>query len=458
MRGLARPRTLTGFSIALTVSLLLLSVVAAYRWGILVMLLPLPILALPLLGRRVFSNPVLVLSLFLAVVVNLDFFRFGNILSADILASSFFLYALIVRIGIQRRPLLENQVEKVYLYYLLAVLPSVILSLNLAASFKNWSRDLEYFILLHFVAGLRLTQEHRKTLTGAILLASVVPCLLALVGMWQGIPDFYGMDTPVGGGERVARVTSTLGHASMFALFLCTTGILNLAMILEKRWFRRRWLVPLFVLQVVLLYFTYSRSQWIQFVVSFCILLWMLGYRRVMLAGIPAGLVTLALAVPTFLARWETVFSVDRNNSMIWRLGLWVKALALYPRHPVFGTGPDTFADYVNFLGLGAHNTWLKLLIETGAIGLVTYVILMVAVVKAFRKRLRSDPSRQDPLLVPTYAILIGYLVASMVSDAFEVPPVTIYLWALIAMVLGWKGEGEEATPVPSPGGRKHGA
>lgn len=439
--------------------LLLFAGLAAYTVFGFMILLPVPLLIGWFLGFRVFTNPVLVLCLFLTVAVNLDYFHLGGALNADILMSSFLLYAMMLRTGLSRRPLFENRVERIYLIYLVAIIPSVMLSMEVGNSFKNWFRDVEFLILLHFVTGLGLHTRERRAITGAIILSSIIPLACGVAGMMFNIPDFYGSEAPTGlegSGELVARVSSTLAHPGMFSQYICTVGVLTLGMIVDGRWFRRRYLVPLFLVQVVLLYFGYTRAMWLEFLIECVIIFWLLGYRRVVLAGIPVGLVGLAVLVPSFIARWQTVFTADSNNSMIWRLGLWLKALSLYPNHPIFGSGPDTFIDYVDFLGFGAHNTWLKLLVETGIVGLVGYVAVLVAVYKLVRRKLRVVGPRLDPLVVPTFAILIGHLVTSMVSDTFEIPPANIYLWTLLAMVFAWTGhdpepDGAEA-PVPASG------
>jgi O-antigen ligase len=408
------------------------------------------------LVHQLFLNPVLVFSCFLVVAVNLDFFRFGDILSADIVASSVLMYLLVVRLALQGHRFFKTSLERIYLVYLLGTLPSVLLSISPLLSLKNWFRDIEYLLLIIFIFALRPNDGQRKTIVGAILLASVIPCLLGIMGIVFGIDRFYGNTAPLDTGEVVLRVQSTLTHPATFAQFLFTMSILTLGLILGKQWFRRAYLVPLFLVQIFLLYLGYSRVMWGEFLIGVCMLLWMFRYRKFLFVGLPAAILSLAFFIPTFLSRWSTAVGADQQNSLFIRLAIWLKALSLFPKRPLFGSGPDTFADYVGFKNYGAHNTWINMLVETGVIGLVLYIAVIVAAWKALRTKLRTGGKRPDALVASVYAIFIPYLVASWFTAAFEVPQVNVYFWTMLALALldpvrGQEDSGEVAA-VTRPG------
>lgn len=414
--------------------LLALGIVAQHRYGTMFLAVPTVILILLAIAQRLFASPITILAGFLAVAVNLDFFRFGNILTGDIILSTFLMYAVLVRLGMQKEPRLKTRVEKAYLIYLLAIIPSVLLSLDPAMSFKNYFRDVEYFLLLAFVIGLSPTQSERRMLVGTIIFASVIPIVLGFAGIILNIPAFYGDVAPLGTGEVVQRVSSTSSHPATFSQFMCMEATLTLAFIIQGRWFSRKLLVPLFLAQSYMLYLGYTRTTWGEFIICVCALAWLMGYRKQLISLVPASLLGLILFVPTFLTRWATATKADENNSLFVRFALWLKALSLYPQRPIFGSGPDTFIGYVSLGDYGAHNTWLKSLIETGALGLLTYVALIFVAWRSVTAKIRTAP-RTDVLPVATLAVFIGFLVASWLGDVFEVPPVTVYLWVLIALV-----------------------
>jgi putative inorganic carbon (HCO3(-)) transporter len=417
--------------------LLAITALGLRRFGIWFLVAPPSALAGILLGHQLFRNPILVLCLFLVVAVNLDFFRFGDILSADILTSSFLMYLLMVRLGLQRQKLFTTPLERIYAVYLLATIISVLLSINPVLSIKNWFRDFEYLLLITFIFALEPTEGQKRTIVGAVLLASIIPCVVGLAGIIFGIDRFYGNIAPLETGQMVLRVQSTLTHPATFAQFLFTMSILTLAMILDGRWFRKAYLVPLFLVQIYLLYLGYSRVMWGEFLIGLCILLWLFRHRRFLFLGLPASILTLVFLVPTFLSRWSTAVEQSKENSLLIRLAIWLKALSLVPKRPIFGSGPDTFVDYVGFRQYGAHNTWVNMLVETGVVGLVLYVAVIVAVWRALLVRVRTaSGQRPDVLVAAVYAIFVPYFIASWFTAAFEVPQVNVYFWTLLPLAL----------------------
>lgn len=94
--------------------------------------------------------------------------------------------------------------------------------------------------------------------------------------------------------------------------------------------------------------------------------------------------------------------------------------------HKIIGVGPDCFADYIydvpklaermgdafaNLRLTNAHNEWLTVLINTGALGLLCYVGIYAAAFIRFLKR-----AGKKPLLYACAMALLAYTVHNMVS------------------------------------------
>jgi len=453
MRALRLP-SLAALALVVAVLLPLLSLRLLMQYGTpVVFLLPAAVFAVPVLGWRLLTNPVPVLVAFLFIVVNLDFIRLGEPggvrITAEILATLGLLYALIVRVGLQKRPFWRTGVEKAYLLYALATFLSVLISVNIVFSFKNWIRDLEYLMILYFISGLGLTGKDRRRLVAAILLSSLIPCITALMGEVFKLSMFYGMESPVAGGE-VARVQGTMGHPVVLGHYVAMLAILTLAMILDGSWYRRRLLVPLLSLQLLVLYLSYSRTGWVEVMVGIPVLLWIMGHRKRLLLGIPVVVVSVPLLLPTFLARWQTAVTAD-NNSFLWRIGLWIYALSKFPQRPIFGSGPDTFNGYIAYrTGFNAHNTWIQLLIEQGVVGVLAFAILMIVVARTLYRKLQESGPPRNPLVAATFTIWICFMVGAWAGLPFELPIVIVYFWVLTAMVVDMP-VGREAAPVYLP-------
>jgi O-antigen ligase len=424
-------------SVALAFLVCGLTVAAIGNYGIYSLFIPALMVLLPLSGLRILSNPVQVFCVFLLVIVNLDFFRIPQSrLTADILTSSMLLYAVLVRVGLEGRAGLRNPVGKAFLVYLAVTFLSVVLSVNVASSVKNWGRDFEYWIFFLFLLGRAMTEGDRRAIVKAVMLSSVIPCLLGLAGMIFRIDALYGQVTPVAGGEAVRRINSTLSHPVTLSLYLALIGSVTLSMIMNGTWYRRRLLIPLFLLQLSVLYLTFGRTGWAQLAVAAIALFWMMGKRKVVFVVLPALAAGLFAILPAFLARIQQSFQ-SGDNSLVWRFGLWAYALGKVPQKPLFGSGQDTFISYVSYeTGFASHQTWIGLLVETGILGLGAFLVLQIVLGLALARGRRNPATAGDPLLLGIYAGWIGILVGTFAGDPFDLPGVSIYFWTLLALAL----------------------
>jgi putative inorganic carbon (HCO3(-)) transporter len=428
----------------------LITIGAVTRYGPVMLLAPVLVLALTFAALRLLDDPVDVLCWFLVIIVNLDFLRIqGTRLTADILTSSMLLYAVLVRIGLAGTMAVRGGVQKVFLVYLCLTFISVVLSVNPPASFKNWGRDLEYWVLFIFLSTLAISETQRIRIAVASAVSSVIPCLLGLAGMVFGIDAFYGAETPVEGGPWVKRVTGTLSHPVVFSEYLAFMSTITLSLIiLQKRW--RALLVPVFLLQLVILYLTYGRTGWIGMLVAIIALFWLMGKKKVVFTVLPMMGAGLLAMVPTMLARMQNAFDLSKesDNSIIWRLGLWAYALKKFPQKPIFGSGQDTFINYVAYgtqrinlrhragTGFAAHHTWIGLLIETGLVGMLMFLVLMVTVGKSLKRRRMESDGRRDPIVIGVSAAFAGLIVSSFAGDPFNIPVISVYFWVLLSLAL----------------------
>jgi O-antigen ligase len=419
---------------ALLANVIILTAVSQY--GMIMLFAPVLALALALAALRLLDDPVDVLCWFLVIIVNLDFFRIQHTrLTADILTSSLLLYAVLVRLGLSGTLVLRGRVEKVYVAYLAVTFISVVLSVDVPASIKNWGRDLEYLFLFILLSTLSITDHDRLRIAKAAALSAIIPCLLGLAGMIFGIDAFYGQVTPVAGGQAVMRITSTLSHPVTLSEYLSFISTITLSMvILAKRW--RAILVPVFMLQLVVLYLTFGRTGWIEFLIAVIALFWMTGHRKIVFVVLPVMAAGLLAMVPALLARMQNAFQ-SGDNSFIWRLGLWAFALKKFPQRPIFGSGQDTFIDYVDYgIGFASHQTWMGLLIETGIVGTFMFLLLMITVGRALKRQRQEPGGTQDPLVIGMSAGFVGLFVGSFAGDPFNLPVVSVYFWVLLALAL----------------------
>jgi O-antigen ligase len=418
------------------------------------LLVPAGLLAAVYAFDRALTRPALVLAPFLLVIVNLDYLKLGGSgISLDILLSVLLLALFVLRHLLARAPATRPGLEAMFVLFLLAAGLSVLVSVDPGQSARRLGREFEYLVLFAFLLRNPISWPDRRLLLGAIMLSSVVPCVLGIAGYALGIDAFLGQELyleSLYSGE--ARARATLSHPVTFSLYLTVVFTLTLAFLMEGRRFPRRFTAPLALLQLVALYVTYGRTGWIAFGAGALTLLWIRGVRKRLLFGLPFVLVAAWRIVPNFQERWITATSMGEENSLVWRLGLWAAALDKFPDRPILGSGIGTFLEYVDYLeGFGPHQTWVGLLVETGVLGAILFLGLLVAAGVALARERRRRPG--DPLVDGAFAAWAGMMVGSLGANAFGLPSVVVYYWAVLGLALASAPlPGARTTAIRPPG------
>jgi O-antigen ligase len=308
------------------------------------------------------------------------------------------------------------------------------------------------FVAFAWAAWIVRTPRQLETVVAVILASAAYPIIVGLIEIATG-------QTRVRGGG-FASVVGVFSHPNGFAAFLVIVLPLAVVALFETRSLAQRIAVgTLLAGGLVCLLYTYTRAGWVGFAIAL-LLLGLLRYRQLLLVG--AVVIALAaLALPTATQRAEERFddlSAESEryatNSWRWRVDQWERMVPYGLEQPVFGQG---FASYSrgtvevfgtqdpNFstlpqrphgaLGFGAHNDYVKTMVETGVVGLVLWVLTLVGVV------VTAIRARRIPALAPWgTAVLAVALALSLVAFADNVQAAVIdmvYLFGLAGALAG---------------------
>ena len=342
-----------------------------------------------------------------------------------------------------------------------------------------------YLLLFGLAAvAVRTTRDLRWLLLG-LFFGALGAAIYALI-------QKAGLDWVAWEGRSADRPFGTLGQANVLGAFLVVTISTSafLALTAKERWQQAALGAGVMAMLFALL-FTLSRSAYLAMgVVSLvwgaAALRWFLplmtgagapeptgGQRRRRRADrlvsqerqrrrmIGAG-VGLAAAVPLILALLVTVLvglpqgrvavlSGENSEPLDARVSLWVMALEMAADEPLLGHGHDGFSvqfpsyrDRPDIAGLttrsldpeSSHNFFLDLLVNTGVLGLLTFVALVGAILwHAGRRALSTDDASLRLVLVAVSAGLLGYLAA--ISFGFSESMTTWVFWLLLGSVAG---------------------
>jgi len=169
---------------------------------------------------------------------------------------------------------------------------------------------------------------------------------------------------------------------------------------------------------------TISRSAFIGVIVVLAIVLpsWPVRARRTAYAAIVAVVTVVYLAVPGLLGTLLRLFTgVSTDDSALSRTNSYELAWQFIQRSPLFGRGVSTFLPKYRIL----DNQYLGLLIETGLVGLLAFLGLILTGVFVGARLVRSSP---DPMVPSLSRSLVASVAAAACAyatfDGFGFPQV----------------------------------
>jgi O-antigen ligase len=246
---------------------------------------------------------------------------------------------------------------------------------------------------------------------------------------------FWALDAAVqamtglslGGANSSDRLSGIFGAGNLkLGLVLATLSPFALEAAVKQ--FRAPgWIVTAIVFGTVIL-LAGSRASWLVFALVLILSGWQRIGRKRFLLSMAGGLVVASALAFTFSTQFESrierslaVFSGDRaglDDALSGRLSIWHAALGMIADHPVNGVGIRGFRDaYARYAAaddfwlshgqqgaLHAHQIVLEILSETGAIGLLLWLMGLALAIRAWRWSL---PSARRRATVPGLALVV---------------------------------------------------
>jgi putative inorganic carbon (HCO3(-)) transporter len=120
------------------------------------------------------------------------------------------------------------------------------------------------------------------------------------------------------------------------------------------------------------------------------------------------------------------------------RLTLWRDALDMFKRNPVTGTGFNTY-EFMHRVGpyRDTHNYYLKVLAETGLVGMILFLSMLWMLVSAGWKLYRStDDPLWSALACGFTAMVSSAIVLNFFGDRWSYQQVDGYMWILLGTVI----------------------
>lgn len=333
----------------------------------------------------------------------------------------------------------QNRFAKRWTIFLVVGLISVSYSVLRVASLKLLLNQVTYFCMAMLPFFVVRSENDRRGWVKALLLSSILPLLIADVGLVTRAPLFL----------QQGRLQGAFTHPNILAFYVVfCMAVLFYAM--KTGAIRVHGITAitagLYALNLaVLLVATETRSAWIA-CWSLFFIYGLLKERRYLAVCILVPLLLLAAPqVRERLDELKTGASVTRRtklNSMAWRLKLWKSSVPEILRRPVFGHGMGTFEYHsISFftlekLGSPAHNIYVETLFEIGLVGLVAFLGIFFHVLSRFAGRLRSAVGHTGAEAAILIAYVTSYLIVGYSDNMLYYLAFNWYFWFFCGLAL----------------------
>jgi putative inorganic carbon (HCO3(-)) transporter len=243
------------------------------------------------------------------------------------------------------------------------------------------------------------------------------------------------------------RDAGVLGYAGVngFAAYIAQMLVFLFALYaFEKRKTIRLAILGLNAFGIYCLIYSFSRGAYLAFAVSMIFLA--LFRERKLLVGMLIVVIGWQVFLPT--AAQERISMTYQKNegldkSAQERVDLWEDAWNLFSGHPVFGIGFDVYSalDRVEAEGHGflhdTHDYYLKVLVETGIIGILVFLWLLGGILREGWRLFRTaEDEFLKSLGLGFAAFMVCAITLNLFGDRWTYIQVDGFLWVLLGCVV----------------------
>lgn len=375
-----------------------------------------------------------------------------------------FLGALAAKPSIVDKEVLKNPIIFLLLLHYCWILVATIYSQDALVSIKFSLAKTWYIITFVFITGIIIKEVYSfKTAFWCLF----IPLLFTV---------FYSLVRHARFGFSFESVNEQMlpffrNHVN----YACTVAQMMPFVVLAIGWYRkgsftRRFLIFSFVVLLVAIYFSYTRSAWLSLVSAVAMYFvfrkklsgWLLGL------GIAGAIgFMLFMSINNHYLNYEpdfehTIYHADLEDHLLStfegedvssaeRVYRWIAGVRMWLHKPINGYGPGNFYDfYKSFTVTGfktyvsenperssVHNYFILLLTEQGLVGLLIFLALTIALLTHGQRIYHETKDKQEKRYVMAVLLCLVIIYANtMLSDLIETDKIGSFFFICIALLV----------------------
>jgi putative inorganic carbon (hco3(-)) transporter len=294
-----------------------------------------------------------------------------------------------------------------------------------------------------------------------------VSLIVSVYGMRQwffGAPALATWVDPMSPLSKTTRVYSYLGNPNLLAGYLLPAVALSaVAIFAWQSWLTKALALTMLIVNGACLVLTFSRGGWIGLVACVFALLALLYFwfsvhmptfwRKwslwLILGGLAGVLLIAILFVEPVRERFFSIFADRNDSSNNFRRNVWTAVFEMIKDYPLTGIGPGHNAfnkiyplyQLPRYTALSAYSIFLEIAVETGLIGLASFLWLLVITFNTGMlqlRRLRGSNSAEGFWIIGAIAAIIGTLAHNTVDTVWFRPEVNTVWWLMVALIASY--------------------
>ena len=400
----------------------------------------------------------IIATIFISIIITLGPFVSTTLIGILLLASAAFW--LLVTISDPAKEGFTSIHLLVLLYWAISTIAVAFSPLKMAA-FSGWVKFTLYLIIFALSARVFRNLKLRNWILTIYLLISLVVSAYGVRQEFIGVKPLATWNDPTSVLAQDTRVYSYLGNPNLLAGYLIPAVAFSIAaFFIWRTWSQKALALCMFVSNTACLYFTDSRGGWIGLIVVFAVVFlglyyWYRNYlspfwRRWLLPIIFGGFALLIgiaiILVEPLRLRVLSIFSGRGDSSNNFRLNVWNSVLLMIKDRPLIGFGPgndvfnQVYPQYMrtNYTALSAYSIFLEIAVETGLIGFLTFLWLIVITINQGVKKLinfRIQNNPQGIWMVAAVAALVAMLTHGLVDTVWYRPQINTIWWLIVGLI-----------------------
>lgn len=358
----------------------------------------------------------------------------------------------------------KNQITPIHLwvfaYWLISVVATAFSPLKMAA-LSGLVKFTLYLLFFALASRVFAKKKMRSLIMGVYLLISLIVSAYGVRQQFIGVKPLATWTDPTSPLADTTRVYSFLGNPNLLASYLIPAVSFSLVALIVWKTKPQKILAGFaLIINVACVYFTGSRGGWLALIgtgVAFLLgfKFWWNEYlspfwRKWLIPTVIASFLLLVgvgmIFVEPLRIRIVSLFSWRGDSSNNFRINVWIAALQMLQDHPLIGIGPGNevfnqiYPLYMQtkFTALSAYCIFLEIALETGLIGLFSFLAVIVATFKrgmVLIKKMKPKNDLQAMWILGAIASMAGLATQGLFDTVWYRPQINTLWWLCVAMV-----------------------